>query len=248
MAGRKHRRNRRRRKRKAYAARALFAVIIILIVLVAVFFSRAVIRYVSDKKKPDVAAAEREVRGRVIPVRPPIDVELLDVNPYSRPGIAMDEVKGIVVHYTANPGTGAKQNRDYFEGLKDSHLTYASSHFVIDQDGTIVQCIPTSEISYASNGRNTDTISIECCYNNANGSFEKATYDALVYLCAWLSGKFSLDPATDIIRHYDVTGKLCPKYYVDHEDKWEAFRYDVLRYLEKNGVEADAGEGLQEDS
>ncbi|MFR8755306.1 MAG: hypothetical protein ACLVG5_00555 [Clostridium sp.] len=36
-----------------------------------------------------------------------------------------------MVHYTANPGTTAQQNRDYFEGLKDSHETHASSHFVI---------------------------------------------------------------------------------------------------------------------
>ena len=32
---------------------------------------------------------------------PEIDVELLTVNPYSRPGIALKAVKGIVVHYTA---------------------------------------------------------------------------------------------------------------------------------------------------
>ena len=27
----------------------------------------------------------------------------------------------------------------------------------------------------------------------------------------------------DIIRHYDVTGKICPKYFVDHEDAWNEF-------------------------
>lgn len=27
----------------------------------------------------------------------------------------------------------------------------------------------------------------------------------------------------DVIRHYDVTGKICPKYFVEHEDQWKEF-------------------------
>ena len=54
---------------------------------------------------------------------PSLDVQLLDVNEYSRPGTPLKEIKGIVIHYTANPGTTAKNNRDYFQGLKDSHET-----------------------------------------------------------------------------------------------------------------------------
>ena len=86
--------------------------------------------------------------------KPVLDVQLLSVNEYSRPGIAMEQVNGIVIHYTANPGTTAQQNRDYFNGLKDSHITKASSHFVIGIDGEIIPCIPSSEIAYASNERN----------------------------------------------------------------------------------------------
>ena len=33
----------------------------------------------------------------------------------------------------------------------------------------------------------------------------------------------------DVIRHYDVTGKACPKYFVDREDAWKQFRKDVKR-------------------
>ena len=50
--------------------------------------------------------------------KPDIDVELLTVNPYSRPGTRTGKIKGIVMHYTANPGASAMANRDYFEGLK----------------------------------------------------------------------------------------------------------------------------------
>ena len=45
--------------------------------------------------------------------QPDIDVQLLDVNPYSRPGIESEGVKGVVIHYTANPGSTAQDNRDY---------------------------------------------------------------------------------------------------------------------------------------
>lgn len=80
---------------------------------------------------------------KVVSQQPQLDVELLSINDYSRPGLAMNEVKGIVIHYTANPGSTAIQNRNYFEGLKDSHETMASSHFIVGLDGEIVQCIPT---------------------------------------------------------------------------------------------------------
>ena len=88
--------------------------------------------------------------------QPEMDIQLLDVNPYSRPGTTIDHVNGIVVHYTANPGSTAQDNRDYFNGLKDSHETSASSNFVIGLEGEIIQCIPTWEIAYASNERNVD--------------------------------------------------------------------------------------------
>lgn len=166
---------------------------------------------------------------------PPITSDLLDPNPYSRPQTALENVTGIVVHYVANPGSTAAQNRNYFNGLKDSHATYASSHFVVDLDGTIVQAVPLDEIAYASNTRNSDTISIECCHYDETGKFSDATYDSLVKLSAWLCGKYNLKE-DDIIRHYDVTGKLCPLYYVEHEDEWEQFKDDVFDYIKKNGT------------
>lgn len=157
---------------------------------------------------------------------PELNVDLLDVNEYSRPGIALSEINGIVVHYTANPGSSAKANRDYFNGLKDAHTTKASSHFVIGLEGEIIQCIPSTEISYASNDRNKDTLSIECCHPDDTGQFNESTYQSLVQLTGWLCSRFGLT-SQDVIRHYDVTGKICPKYFVEHEDAWVQFRSDV---------------------
>ncbi len=161
---------------------------------------------------------------------PGVTEEFLTVNSYSRPGIKLDAVNGIVVHYTANPGSNAQDNRDYFENLRFTHKTKVSSHYVIGLDGEILWLIPLDEMSYASNSRNSDTISIECCHPDESGKFNDATYDSLVNLVAWLCKKFNL--STDkVIRHYDVTGKICPKYYVDHEDAWQKFLEDVQSKL-----------------
>ena len=183
------------------------------------------------QKNKAVSADSPVTLSEVDENRPELDVELLTVNPYSRPGTALEKVNGIVIHYTANPGATAIANRNYFENLKDTHTTKASSHFVVGLEGEIVQCIPTAEIAYASNDRNSDTISIECCYKNEDGSFEQATYDSVIKLTAWLCAKFGLT-SEDVIRHYDVTGKLCPLYYVEHEDAWAQFKKDVDTYMQ----------------
>ena len=162
--------------------------------------------------------------------QPEITEDFLTTNPNSRPGTKLKHVKGIVIHYTANPGTGAKANRDYFESRKDQEeisSNKVSSHFVIGLKGEIVQCIPLDEIAYASNDRNSDTISIECCHSRKNGKFNRKTYHALIRLCAWLCDRYEIESPDDIIRHYDVTGKLCPLYYVKHSDKWEKLREDI---------------------
>ncbi len=164
--------------------------------------------------------------------KPDIDVQLLTVNEYSRPGTKTERINGIVIHYTANPGSTDMQNRNYFEGLKDSHITKASSHFIVGLDGEIVQCIPTWEEAYASNDRNPDTVSIETCHPNEDGKYTQATYKSMVQLTAWLCKKFDLTEK-DVIRHYDITGKICPKYFVEDEAAWEKFREDVKIVLAK---------------
>ena len=157
---------------------------------------------------------------------PEIDVQLLDINPYSRPGIESNGITGIVIHYTANPGSTAQDNRDYFNGLQYSQETSASSNFIVGLDGEIIQCVPTWEVAYASNERNYDTVSIEVCHPDETGRFTDETYRSLVQLTAWLCVKFGLTEG-DVIRHYDVTGKNCPKYFVEHEDEWEIFKENV---------------------
>ena len=156
-----------------------------------------------------------------------IQQEILPVNPYSRPGDKVSKVTAIVVHYVGNPGTTAEQNRSYFNNLAELKNAYASSHYVVGLQGEIIQCVPLYEIAYASNNRNYDTISIECCHQDAEGRFTDDTYNSLVRLVAALCRTYGLNPETDVIRHYDVTGKLCPIYYVNNPDEWYAFKLSV---------------------
>lgn len=107
-----------------------------------------------------------------------------------RPQISIEQVNYIAIHYTANPGSTAISNRNYFENLATTQDNKVSSHFVIGLEGEVVQCIPTSEISYATNSRNVDTISIECCHPDETGQFNTATYDSAVKLTAWLCTRF----------------------------------------------------------
>lgn len=161
---------------------------------------------------------------------PYIDVQLLTPNEYSRPQLPLTEVKYIAIHYTANPGSTAQENRNYFENLAQTHETKVSSHFVIGIDGEVIQCIPTSELAYATNERNIDTLAIECCHEDESGVFTDATYDSVVKLTAWLCVRFGLT-SENVIRHYDVTGKECPKYYVDNPDAWTQMKADIAAQI-----------------
>lgn len=203
------------------------AVLKVILLLVVIFYAAfLLVKCLSVWFGPRNTGKETLVQP--LPDGTEIRLQYLTLNRFSRPGTALKRVNGIVVHYTANPGTSAENNRSYFEGLKQTKLTYASSHFIIGLDGEILQCIPLNEISYASNNRNKDTISIECCHADETGVFNEATYHSLVILTAALCTEFNLEEK-DIIRHYDVNKKLCPLYYVEHEDVWEAFKDDVMK-------------------
>ena len=158
--------------------------------------------------------------------------KLLPPNPYSRPETPLREVNAIVIHYVGNPGTSAESNRNYFANLSITGETSASSHFVVGLDGEIIQCVPVNEVAYCSNQRNNDTIGIEVCHPDEEGKFNEATMASVVKLTAWLCDAFDLT-ADDVIRHYDVTGKECPRYYVRHPDAWETLKDDVRVAIEE---------------
>lgn len=200
------------RQRKNY-------VVLIFILFAAVCAIVALILALNGKKSAFTRLQQAEIPAWV-------EVNLIDVDGSSRRGIPLDDLNSIVVHYVANPGSTALQNRNYFNNPDSS----VSSHFIVGLDGEVLQCVPLDEKSSASNERNRDTISIEVCHPDETGKFTETTYQSLVQLTAWLCDAAGLG-AEDIIRHYDVTGKLCPLYYVEHEDAWLQFKADVEAQL-----------------
>ncbi len=163
--------------------------------------------------------AGQDLPAEVIDVPDWVDVQLVDPGNPSRNGLELDGINDIVIHYVGNPGTTGQQNRDFYNQY-DSDV---SSHFVIGMEGEIILCIPLNERSSSSNDRNHDTISIEVCHPDDTGKFTDASHDSLRKLTKWLMDRYGLD-SEHVIRHYDVTGKECPRYFVTHEDEWIAFK------------------------
>ncbi len=206
-------------RRKRRRRRARYSPVVPVLGLVLVCLTAAVLW---------VLLRDRGLPGEDIEVPGYVERDYLTVNEWSRPGTELEKIDGVVIHYVGNPGTTAHANRNYFESLSSGKEgTYASSHFIVGLEGEVIQCIPLTEIAYASNGRNGDTVSIEVCHPDETGEFSTVTYDRAVELTAWLCVQCGLDPETDVIRHYDVTGKECPRYYVEHPEAWDAFRADV---------------------
>lgn len=155
----------------------------------------------------------------------------LTPNRYSRPQTRLEKVTKIAVHYVGNAGSTAEGNRNYFESLKDGKHDYASSHYIVGLKGEIIQCIPENEIAYCTNEANYNSISIENCHPKADGKFNAATLKSLTELCADICKRYRLDPMKDIIRHYDVTGKLCPLWWVNHPQKFLEFKQNVEKMM-----------------
>ncbi len=206
--GREYRRKERRRKRR----KRFFVLILELLILGGLTFGGYKYFYHRDRLE---IAENLEIPDW-------IDVQYIDEGNPSRTGLRLDGVNNIVVHYVGNPGTTAQQNRDFYNH-EDSDVC---SHFVVGIDGEIINCVPLIERSSASNHRNHDTISIEVCHPDESGKFTEASYASLIKLTDWLIKEFGMNPE-DVIRHYDVTGKECPRYYVKNPEAWEQFISDL---------------------
>lgn len=182
----------------------------------------------------------------------PIQKMLLTNN--NRPGKKIINLKGIVIHWTANTAKGANAvaNRNYFNTTAND----ASAHYIVD-DKTIVRCIPDDEIAYhvgASNytaignqiregsySPNYFLIGIEMCVNS-DADWNK-TYQNTIELAAYLLNKYNLS-IDDIYRHYDITGKDCPKMMLA-EKEWERFKNNVKTHMKIDEVSPWAKEAWE---
>lgn len=149
----------------------------------------------------------------------------------------LSAIKYIVIHYTANDGDTDENNGTYFK----NNVVKASAHYFVDSD-SITQSVSDSFIAYHVGARrykhkycrNSNSIGIEICDDNKNGIIypSSKTIENALQLTTYLMNKYSI-PKNNVIRHYDVTGKLCPAYWSGTETKdrlWKTEFWDRLPY------------------
>lgn len=159
---------------------------------------------------------------------------LIEPNKYSRPQTKIGVIKNIVVHYVGNAGSTAENNAKYFNNLKNGSGTYASSHYIIGNDGVVIRCVPENEVAYHASSANSYSIGIEVCHPDNTGEYTDLAYKSLIELLVDLCTRYKLEPTQAIIRHYDVTGKICPKYYVENVGEWKKLKQDVSNVMSKD--------------
>ena len=173
-----------------------------------------------------------------------INQDYITSNKYSRPGIRLKKIKGIVIHWTANPNTSAKANRDFFETRKLGKKGYGSAQYIIGLDGEIIHCIPDDEMAYHVGAKkyktkaklelstypNNCTLGIECTIINKNGLMTTKTYNTLIELVCYLLIDLHLNE-DNLYLHYDITGKKCHKWFVDKPEQWQKFKSQIKEKL-----------------
>jgi N-acetylmuramoyl-L-alanine amidase len=158
-----------------------------------------------------------------------------------RPG----DIEYIVIHYVGATGD-AKANINYYNQKTTNN---ASADFYVGFLGDIWQYNPylATRYCWAVGGsklntgggslygvaKNVNCVSIEMCVRNKGNKsnesrewyFEDATVVSTIELTKYLMKTYNI-PLSRVIRHYDVTGKICPNPYVYNHTKhtWEAFK------------------------
>lgn len=141
------------------------------------------------------------------------------------------DIEYIVIHYTANDGDTDENNGKYFH----NNVVGASAHYFVDDD-SITQSVPDNYIAWHCGAttykhkkcRNANSIGIEICDDIKNGVIYPSakTIENVVELTEHLMNNYAI-PKENVIRHYDVTGKLCPAYWVD-DYKWKSEFWNKL--------------------
>lgn len=138
--------------------------------------------------------------------------------------------KYIVIHYTANNGDTALGNCKYFYSADRG----SSAHYFVDETG-VWQCVNDGDVAWHCGAssykhpycRNNNSIGIELCSRkDDNYYFKDETVNNAAELVRELMAKYNV-PIENVIRHYDVTGKICPEPFVRDIKAWQDFKERV---------------------
>lgn len=154
----------------------------------------------------------------------------------------------IVIHYTGAEGTAA-ENVQYFNGADRN----ASADIFVGHNGELMaynndiagqytwHCggpLESSHHPFYNICTNANSVGVELCTKKAGDAwiFYDATVDAAVEVTKYLMNKFGI-PVEKVIRHYDVTGKACPRVSgwgaVGGDSAWNAFKERLVDESEK---------------
>ena len=139
-----------------------------------------------------------------------------------------NNIKYIVIHYTANDGDSDEANGNYFA----NNVVKSSAHYFVDDD-SVTLSVPENYIAYHcgankyyhSTCRNSNSIGIEMCDTKRNGKYDvtETTLKNTIELVKSLMKKYHV-PVQNVLRHYDVTHKICPAYFVNDVAAWNTFK------------------------
>ncbi len=169
-------------------------------------------------------------------------------------------IQYIVIHYTANDGDSDESNGRYFQ----NHIVEASAHYFVDGD-SVTQSVPDDYVAWSVGGKkypscatsggghwygrctNNNSISVELCDEKRNGKydFSEMTLENAAELVRMLMQKYHV-PIQNVIRHFDVTGKICPKPFVDDNKAWGNFKKRLTGEKKEEEVMVKYYEKLQE--
>lgn len=147
----------------------------------------------------------------------------------------VSRIKYIVIHYCGAVGS-AEANARYFYGGDRN----ASAHYFVDEKD-IWQSVEDANSAWHVGSstykhpecRNQNSLGIEMCCNTTGDPskadehwyFEDKTVERTIALTKNLMKKYNV-PVDHVLRHYDVTGKVCPAPYVYNTGKhtWDQFK------------------------
>lgn len=169
--------------------------------------------------------------------KPEMIEKFMKINKYGRPGTKRRKTTKIAFHFTGQHDVSAKNTVSYFSNVVangyrvNGRYIYASSHLVVGLQGELYYIVPFNEIAYTTNSANAYSIGVECATTGADDHYTDEEYKTMVKTGAWLAQTYKLDPRVDFIRHYDVTGKICPRYFVNNVKAWKQFKLDCYNYM-----------------
>lgn len=150
-------------------------------------------------------------------------------------------IQYIVIHYTGNNNDRAESNAKYFQSPNRN----ASAHYFVDET-SIYQSVEDEYVAWSVGGSkytncdttgggkfygkctNNNSISIEMC--NSVNSVPKKTRENVIWLVVQLMKKYNID-INHVIRHFDVTGKICPNCFITNTNDYSIFKKEIEKAL-----------------